>query len=184
MTPRFIDTDEENETFILRDGERLTIPLMMRDSSPNPRLSPVQRAIAAATHDAVTFDAASHRPGYRHPATNDAAAHAATISARNAYEIYQREISDAWKSKSPPSGSYPEGNGCDAGDACTVNGSSGTLQAIAGHDGWLRCVAADDNADHSNDSRSIQHDAQSAQAIKDAAYSAYDLETQNSWRNK
>ena len=74
MTRRFID-DDENETLILRDGERLVVPLMMRDGSPNPRLSPTQRAIAATrdaiTFDAATFDAASHRPGHRY--ANDAA---------------------------------------------------------------------------------------------------------------
>jgi hypothetical protein len=57
-----------------------------------------------------------------------------------------------------------------------VNGSPGRLRAIAGHDGYLECVAT-----NSNDST---HDAANAQQIKDAAYSEYSRDLENAWRNK
>src|SRR5664279_5802595 len=60
MTRRFIDDDD-----ILKDGQTLRVPMIMRDGSPNPTLTPVQRAVAA-TRAAMTFDAASHRPGHRY----------------------------------------------------------------------------------------------------------------------
>src|ERR1035437_9249050 len=110
---RFIDEDDEN--YILKDGESRSCRLMMKDSI-TPR-------------DAVIFDAASHRPGHRYPATNDAA------KRNEMYADADRELSDAWKTKTPPpSGAYPEGTS-HAGGACTVNGSPGTLQRIDGHDG-------------------------------------------------
>ena len=48
MTKRFYDDDDDTDT-ILRDGQRLRVPLMMRDGiTPNPALSEKQRAIAAS----------------------------------------------------------------------------------------------------------------------------------------
>ena len=134
MTRRFID-DEENETFILRDGERLTIPLMMRDGAPNPRLSPTQHAIAA-THDAVTFDAAVHRPGHRYANAaaplNDAQRLRYGVfdaAKEKAYADRDRDLINSWRgSKSPPTGSYPEGTS-HAGDACTIDGAQQTMDA-------------------------------------------------------
>jgi hypothetical protein len=126
---RFIDEDDEN--YILKDGESRSCRLMMKDSiTPNPALSSVQRAIAAShgdatTFDASTFDAASHRPGHRY--SNDTAA-AATRDAM--YADADRKLSDAWKTKAPPpSGAYPEGTS-HAGGACTVDGAQQTMDAV------------------------------------------------------
>lgn len=105
---RFID-DVEDEILhdgeILRDGQRLRVPLMLRDSvTPNPALSPMQRAIAAATHDAVTFDAASHRPGHRY--ANDAAPlndaqrlryGVFDTAKEKAYADRDRELTNSWR---------------------------------------------------------------------------------------
>ena len=113
MTRRFID-DDENETFILRDGERLTVPMFMKDGGINPRLNAVQRAIATTQQrDAATFDAASHRPGHRYPSgTNDSRDNAGAGTINNA----------------PPTGSYPEGTSHE-GSACTVDGAQQTMDA-------------------------------------------------------
>jgi hypothetical protein len=51
MTRRFIDDDDD----ILKDGQTLRVPMIMRDGAPNPRLSPSQIAIAA-TRAAMTRD--------------------------------------------------------------------------------------------------------------------------------
>ena len=110
MTKRFIE-DEDNDMIdgILQPGGHLRIPMYMRDGiTPNPDLTPVQRAIAAAaaTKDAVTFDSASHKPGHRFASTTDNAKRDAL------YDAADRELSDAWKTKAPPpTGSYPEGTG-------------------------------------------------------------------------
>jgi hypothetical protein len=178
MTNRFED-DDENETLILRDGEHLTVHMFAKDGAPLPGFTDVQRAIAAATHDTATFDAASHRPGHRY--ANDAAPlndaqrlryGVFDAAKEGAYADRDRDLSNSWRGNTgaaPPAGSYPEGTGHE-GRACTVDGAPGTLRAIPGHDGWLRCVA------DTNDSRP------DAQQIKDSAYSEYDLRIQNSWR--
>jgi hypothetical protein len=166
MTRRFTDDDDS----ILKDGERLIVPMFMKDGSPNPALSPIQRAIAA-THDAMTFDAGMHRPGYRYPSSTAAMSDAAA-KRNTAYNDYERDRTDAWKSKAPPAGSYPA-NGANEGDACTVNGSPGSLRAIPGHDGWLQCVA-----DTNNDTR------RDSQQTMDAAYSEYEWRIQNAWRSQ
>ena len=114
---RFID-DDDSDTVILRDGEHLIVPMFMRDGLPNPRLNPVQRAIGATRqHDAATFDAASHRPGHRY--ANDAAPlndaqrlryGVFDAAKEGAYADRDRDLSNSWRgSKSPPTGSYPEG---------------------------------------------------------------------------
>src|ERR1019366_3879027 len=164
---KVLDDDSTDERGLLKDGHIMRTSMMMRDS-----LSPMQKAIAAAhdatQYDASTFDAASHRPGYRRASgTNDAAAK------RAMYDTIDRELSDAWRSKAPPAGSYPAASGAKVGDSCTVNGSPGTLQRIDGADGYLECVATDDT-DHSKDSRT--YDAVNAEKIKAASYAAYDAD--------
>ena len=179
--------DEENPDMldgILQPNGHYRVPMFLRDNvTINPVLNASQRAVVGMRqHDAATFDGSLYKPGPRY-STNHAAANDAAAKRDAAYEEYQRYITDAWKSKAPPAGSYPAANGANEGDACTINGAPGKLRAIAGHDGYLECRSTD-KADHSNDSRSIQNDAQSAQAIKDAAYAEYDLRMENSWRNQ
>ena len=176
---RFVDVDEKETDMldgILQPGGHYRVPMFLRDNvTINPSLTPVQRAIAttrqhdAATFDAATFDAASHKPGPRY-GTNDAAANDAAAKRDAAYEEYQRYITDAWKSKAPPAGSYPA-NGANEGDACTINGASGTLRAIAGNDGWLQCRPTN------------RTDAQPTNDARDAAYQDYESRLQNAWRN-
>ena len=174
MPRRFIeDNNTDMLDGILQPGGHFRVPMFLRDGvTINPVLNASQRAIVGMQqHDAATFDASLHKPGPRY-GTNDAARDAAA-KRDAAYEEYQRYITDAWKSKAPPAGSYPAANGANVGDSCPINGSPGKLRAIAGHDGWLQCVA-----DTNNDSR------RDAQQTMDAAYAEYDLRIQNSWRNQ
>jgi hypothetical protein len=116
---------------ILKDGETLTVKMYMKDGSPNPALTPVQRAIAA-TRDAMTFDAASHRPGHRY--ANDAAPLNDAQRLRygvfdgakeKAYSDSDRDLTEAWRgSKSPATGSTSH-----EGSACTVDGAQQTMDA-------------------------------------------------------
>jgi hypothetical protein len=60
---------------------------------------------------------------------------------------------------------------------------AGTLCAIDGSPGWLKCVPTERTNPY--DSRSTrQHDAATAQKLKDDAYAAYDSEITDAWRNK
>ena len=141
--------------------------MYMKDGSPKPGFTPVQHAIAAATHDAVTFDANLHRPGHRYPSgTNDAAVKRATM-----YDTIDRELSDAWRSKAPPTGSYPA-NDANEGDACTIDGAPGTLRAIAGHDAWLECRPL------------AKSDAMPVTDARERAYADYQRDLETSWRKQ
>jgi hypothetical protein len=102
---RFIDDDDS----ILKDGQHLRVPMFMKDGiTPNPALSPVQRAIAvthdAATFDASTFDAASHRPGHRYAndsvPMNDAQRLRYGVfdtAKEKAYADRDRDLTEAWR---------------------------------------------------------------------------------------
>jgi hypothetical protein len=121
---KFIDDDEDAilQNGILRDGAHLRVHMYAKDGAPLPGFTDVQRAIAAS-HDAVTFDASLHKPGHRFPSgTTDAAKRAAM------YADADRALSDAWRSKAPPTGSYPEGTSHE-GSACTVDGAQQTMDA-------------------------------------------------------
>lgn len=133
--------DEEADMIdgILQPNGHFRVPMFLRDSSPNPALSERQRAIAAAaaTHDAMTFDAASHRPGHRYPSgTNDSTNNPQRLrygvfdgAKEKAYSDSDRDLTEAWRgSKSPPAGSYPEGTSHE-GSACTVDGAQQTMDA-------------------------------------------------------
>ena len=171
---KFIDDDD-----ILKDGQTLRVPMIMRDGAPNPRLSPTQLAIAA-TRDAMTFDASLHRPGHRY--ANDAAPlndaqrlryGVFDAAKEKAYADRDRDLTNSWRGNTgaaPPAGSYPEGTSHE-GRACTVDGSPGTLRAIAGNDGWLQCRPTN------------RTDAQPTNDAREAAYQDYESRLQNAWRN-
>ena len=84
---------------LLKDGRSTRVSLYMRDGSPNPRLTPTQRSIAATnTEDAVsrrfglTDGLQLHRPGFRR--SNDLAALERVQQAYNDAEAADRE---AWR---------------------------------------------------------------------------------------
>ena len=102
--PRFIDDETDMIDGILQPGGHFRVPMFLRDGLPNPALSERQRAIAAATHDAATFDAASHRPGHRY--ANDAAPlndaqhlryGVFDAAKEKAYADRDRDLSNSWR---------------------------------------------------------------------------------------
>jgi hypothetical protein len=76
---------------ILRDGQRLRVPMMMRD-----HLTPLQRAVL--DHSTMVVDdcgdASLHRPGYRYIQGMDR-----SEKARN---DYIRDTVNAWRGPTPP----------------------------------------------------------------------------------
>jgi hypothetical protein len=164
------EEEEQNADSILRDGERLRVPLYMRDGSVNPDLLPHQRAKAAQqTQDAVArkfglSDALQfHRPGFRR--NTDAAALERILQAYADAEI---EAANAWKGNATTDQR--------AGDPCTCRGpeylddfgSQGTLQLRNGD--WV-CVPNKKR----QDAASFDSKAQ--------AYAEYDREMANAWRS-
>jgi hypothetical protein len=100
MTRRFEDDDE-----ILKDGQHLRVHMYAKDGiTPLPGFTDVQRAIARS-HDAVTFDAASHRPGHRYPSgTNDSTNNPQSLrygvfdtGMEKAYADADRELTNSWR---------------------------------------------------------------------------------------
>jgi hypothetical protein len=151
MTKRFYDDDNDTDT-ILRDGQRLRVPLMMRDGiTPNPALSARQRAIAAsrqrdAQQDHMTVvDALGRsdqlhlrRLGARYFAADGSRVEHATQQTLRAmrgqmYDDIKEEVSNRWRTPSQPPSAYP----VDAkSDAMPVTDSREA--AYEAHDAWLR----------------------------------------------
>jgi hypothetical protein len=101
--------DDDND--ILRDGETRTFKMYAKDGSPLPGFTPMQRAIAAATHDGATFDASLHRPGHRY--ANDAAPlndaqclryGVFDAAKEKAYSDSDRDLSEAWRGNTGATG--------------------------------------------------------------------------------
>ena len=118
--------DDDDDHRLLRDGEFLRVPMMMRDGSMG-HLSPVQREVAmmrdtlqrdeaAALRFNLNDAAALHRPGYRH-SINDAALNAK----EQAYRDVDRAQTNAWRS-----------NDAEASDARKANDREIPLRQITG----------------------------------------------------
>jgi hypothetical protein len=177
---------------LLRDGERLRVPLMLRDG-----FTPVQRAIASEHNNqrfAAAMDAALHRPGFRIPVKSlDGTTRIETLVAGNhmpvatiqrrkkeetedadpraqAYADYDAATADAWKHPASftdaKSGIYPLSAG--EGSACDLNGERGTLVREGDH---LVC-------------RVTQAPRGGDRAAVEDAYRAYDEQAQNAWRKR
>jgi hypothetical protein len=112
MTRRFIDDDDD----ILKDGQTLRVPMIMRDGAPNRDLTPLQLEIARASRqrdaqqnhmtvvDALGRSDQLHlrRPGARyavHDAGSNEHAMQQTLRAMRdeAYRSVEAEASNAWK---------------------------------------------------------------------------------------
>jgi hypothetical protein len=176
------DIDDPN---VLRDGERMRVPMMMADSGD-----------AADGH--VLLD--DHQPGHYRPKDQ-----AALDAKEQAYRERARDDEIAWRSPplytpppTPPSattGALPFAarpfHAARLGDICTVHG--GADEGASGHlvedgHGALVCVPdrrrtdamprADDH--HLMDDRFIEND----RAETARAYAAYDAEQADAWRNR
>jgi hypothetical protein len=170
-TPRRHDDDDNNDVLksgILQDQKVFRSSMMAKDSS----FTPVQRAIMAATQqrDTAFSDAAAHRSGFRYSSSD-----AARSTRQQAYDAYERDMSEAWRGNKmddadTPVGAYREDPTTRAGDQCTTDGRPGTLQPVAGRDGWLQCRPTKSDAMPVNDSR-------------EQAYVDYQSRLENAWRS-
>src|ERR1035437_225382 len=102
---RFIEDDDSDMIDgILQPGGRLRVHMYAKDGAPLPGFTDVQRAIAA-TRDAATFDAASHRPGHRYPSgTNDSTNNPQRLrygvfdaAKEKAYADRDRDLTNSWR---------------------------------------------------------------------------------------
>jgi hypothetical protein len=91
MTRRNDDDDDDDEQRVLRDGERVRVPMWAMDS-----MSPVQRAVAQHSLAMQLHDghggAVGHRPAFVYP--TDASLNDAK---ERAYAAYEREQAEAYK---------------------------------------------------------------------------------------
>jgi hypothetical protein len=176
---RLVDRDGEQ----LRDGDRLRVPLHMRD---HETLSPQQRAVMAAKARLSLDDAAKrfglddgllHRPGQRFAV--DAAARERV---EQAYQDSKRELQDAWRTPAADASSG-EFRGAREGDVCTVR-EGGVGEGGPGHlrmvNNKLTCVPDKRSQDSASVPRTMTADA--AQAIRDRAWCESVEELESAWR--
>ena len=159
-TGREIDDDDD----VLRDGQRIIVPLNMADSR--------QREVSEHFEYLRAEDAlAQHRPGPRYIV--DEAVRARVEQAR-AEGI--REMCDAWKRKPDANSESGYGSGefrgQQPGDQCTINGAPGHLNHR------LECVPDQ----RRQDAVPRVMDAATAQRIRDEAYEESVRRDENAWR--
>jgi hypothetical protein len=164
---RLVDRAGDEE---LRDGDRLRVPLHMRDAAT---LSPMQREVMADKAARLEDEAAKrfglsdgldlHKPGSRYCSDTGNAAKA------KAYADGVRDMCDAWKK---PAGSG-EVVGARPGDACMIDGQPGHLNAR------LQCVPDQRRAD-SVPPRTMT--AADAQKIRDEAWLEMCRDLESAWK--
>jgi hypothetical protein len=151
---REIDDDDP----VLRDGQRIFVPLNMCDSQQREVVEHFQHLRA---DDAL----AQHRPGPRYIVDE-----AARARVEQAYQDSKRELQEAWRK--PVADAAGESRGAQPGDVCTINGAPGHL------DHQLQCVPDK----RSQDSVPRTMDAATAQKIRDEAWLQSVREEENEWR--
>jgi hypothetical protein len=141
-TGRVIDDDD----VVIRDGQRIVVPMAMKDS-----MSPIQRAVVedaerraddAAKRLGLADALDLHRPGQRF-STDQAACDAR----ERAYQDSKRELQDAWRTR----------------DAAPSSGE------VVGARPVDKCIVPDQR----RDAVPRMMDAAAAQAIRDAAYEEF-----------
>jgi hypothetical protein len=156
MTRRFIDDDHD----ILKDGQTLRVPMIMRDGAPNRDLTPLQLEIARASRqrdaqqnhmtvvDALGRSDQLHlrRPGARYfSADGHGVEHAVQQTLRamrgQMYDDIKEEVSNRWRTPSQPPSAYPVEGRSDAksdakSDAMPVTDTREA--AYEAYDAWLR----------------------------------------------
>jgi hypothetical protein len=120
--------DAYDERGVLKDGQRLRIPMYAMDS-----MDPVQRAVAQlAITDGQGDTVGLHRPGFR-----IAAADAPLLARDAAYSDYERELTTAWRGNRSRADAAAERTcpDCDGsglgkyGDTCKTCSGTGTVPA-------------------------------------------------------
>jgi hypothetical protein len=104
--------DDEDGTAVLRDGEKLNVPIYLMDGVRE-----------------VAFDASLHRPGYR------VADQAALDRSEQAYQERNRRISGMWRTKDRAAADSEAA--CEAGRD-EASGADPRTAALAARDAWLR----------------------------------------------
>jgi hypothetical protein len=184
---------------ILRDGHRVRVPLMLRDSA-NPALTPLQHAVASR-QQLSDAELASCRPGFRYGqrAMSDAKA--------TAYQLYDAEIGRAYLKPlgfgNDPAltgvGSHGPRQEPPAGGPCTKDGWPGVWRR--GADGKMVCditaaqrdvkaqlrsrIDPDEDDDEEEDNgaeRSVAQAASDHQQRMAKIYDAMDQELRERWR--
>lgn len=174
---------QHDDDDIVRDGQRLRVPLMLMDG--------MQRSVAregVRITDGSGGTQGLHRPGFRIP-TDDTRKTQQTADAYNeAFAAYERELVDAWKTPvgfggDPDiTGQGERGQqGSREGDPCMVDGRPGTLRM--GADG-LYCEIDDEELDDAHDGRSVQQRMQDHQERMSDVYAAHDAKISQAWRRK
>jgi hypothetical protein len=193
-TNRRVVRDDDD---VVRDGERVRVPLMMRDGLPGRVFRDEDGVKTEAADWQIDYvrdckvahsvgledGEALHRPGARH--CTDAAANDARVKA---YFDAVEEMQNAWRApglprheprgnvtgygagageNAPPAGSYPLSAG--EGSRCTINGQDGVLRRT-GDGPWLECVPVDEDRDHS------ETDA------RDAAWNQMVADMESAWK--
>ena len=111
MTNRFQDSDDDEDTTLLKDGQTITVKMYALDGSPLPGFTDIQRAIGAATHDTATFDASLHKPGHRFPSGTQDSLHKPShrygvfdTAKEKAYADRDRDLTESWRGNTNAAG--------------------------------------------------------------------------------
>lgn len=136
------------------DGSRLRVPLHLMDAMQKDVKESFAKIMDAN-------ELARHRPGFRTADTDT------SKDRRKLYDKYDLAKANEYKRDDSGAGES-EFIGAVAGDSCTINGNTGTLQYTEGGD--LICVPDDDG------------EPDTASDAKSKAYDAYDAELRNAYR--
>jgi hypothetical protein len=162
---------------VLRDGERRTVPMMMRDSAGEPLLvtDAAQCAYQAFRQEQMDAVAADRVAWLR--LGRDGADAAERERAEQVYQDEKRRLQDAWREDATP-----VGRGQQEGAVCTVR-AGGIDEGAPGHmrtvNGALVCVPDKRRQDAAP--RPV-YDAAAGQAAKDAAYREMVADLESAWR--
>lgn len=155
---------------ILKDGERLRVPMTMRDS-----LSPLQQSVAAFTDGRTTDPTALNRPGFRVPTVLDRTKVRDAYAADEAYLRNRYKCGDGEQLCDDCGG---EGYDQD-GTACDTCRSRGVLP---GQDGYHTDADAKTYNDLTIKDQTIQDRIRDHRQNMARLHSQLDTELQNAWR--
>ena len=154
------DDDEEGKPWglrVLRDGERMRVPMTMIDSTG--------RSVLDDHAPRVNDPAAVHRPGFHVTADQ-----AAMDRVEAAYAEVDARDANAWRNPAPVGAGSAEFVGQQEGDHCTIDGAPGHLRRAGGE---LVCVPD-----------TSQDDALPGEDERDRAYREVALRDENAWRTR
>jgi hypothetical protein len=186
------DDNDNFETIIGHDGKRVRILKDGRSVRVRFRDAQVARGQAHVAHDGrqpltdqQRRDLLGCRPGFR---TLDSDSYRERKAwARDAREIAEHEMCEAWKHPPLGLGRLRDGNGFGSGgfvgaregDQCTINGAPGHLER---RNGRLQCIADDEDDDSAFDDGAFSDAQMDAEQRRELAYRAYAREISRAWK--